>query len=255
MPSDPLVGSCLCGEVVFEVTPPLRDVVACHCRQCRKQSGHYWAATSVPHDRFRLVRDAGLVWFDASAAARRGHCGRCGAFLFWQPSGEARISFAAGALEGATGLGIAEHIFTNEGGDYYPESTAAHEPAGAMLRGSCLCGGCAFTMPGPAVEVTACHCHQCRKTSGHFSASFDAEESGLRWTRQETLAEHVTPGGAHRGFCRNCGTSLYFRAADGAFSVEAGCIDGATGGWLSRHIHAADKGDYYDLEDGLPVQP
>lgn len=248
-------GSCLCGAVAFEVTPPLRDVVACHCTQCRKQSGHYWAASSVPHDRFRLTREDGLVWYRASPAATRGHCGRCGATLFWQPEGEARISFSPAALDGPTGLGIAAHIFTGDGGDYYPESTADRPPPGARLRGACLCSGCAFTLPAPAGEITACHCTQCRKLSGHFSASFDMDEAALVWERRDTLAEYATPGGARRGFCHDCGASLWFRAADGAFSVEAGVIDGATGGRLVRHIFTADKGDYYRLADGLPHFP
>ena len=41
-----ITGSCECGAVVFELSGKLRDVVACHCGQCRKTSGHYWAATS-----------------------------------------------------------------------------------------------------------------------------------------------------------------------------------------------------------------
>ena len=77
-------------------------------------------------------------------------------------------------------------------------------------------------------------------------------EAALRWDRRDTLAEYATPGGATRGFCAQCGSSLWFRAADGAFSVEAGAIDGATGGHLTAHIFVADKGDYYALTDGLP---
>ena len=58
--------------------------------------------------------------------------------------------------------------------------------------------------------------------------------------------------GALRGFCTGCGSSLYFRASDGAFSVEAGAVDGPTGSRLAGHIHMADAGDYYVLDDGLP---
>jgi hypothetical protein len=112
-------GSCLCGAVVFEVTPPLRDVVACHCRQCRKTSGHYWAATSVPPDRFRLLSEAGLAWYCASGTARRGFCSVCGSTLFWQPDGAARISFSPAALDDPTGLLIDRHIFVADKGDYY----------------------------------------------------------------------------------------------------------------------------------------
>lgn len=113
-------GSCLCGAVRFEADPPLRDVLVCHCTQCRKTSGHVWAATSVPHSQFRLTQDAGLRWFKSSEIATRGFCTTCGSSLFWQPSGEDRISIAAGALDGATGLKIAEHWCLEDKGDYYP---------------------------------------------------------------------------------------------------------------------------------------
>ena len=245
-------GACLCDGVVFEATPPLRDVVACHCTQCRKQSGHYWAATSVPHDRFRLIEDRGLRWFRASPEATRGFCRDCGAFLFWQPEGEARISFAAGALEEATGLTVEGHWFGADAGDYYaPEGPPPAPSQAETLHGRCLCGANRFTLPGPMGKVTACHCTQCRKLSGHYSASFDVEEGALTWQARH-VAEYMTPGGGQRGHCPDCGSSLWFRAADGAFSVEAGAVDNPTGGQLARHIYTADKGDYYALDDGLP---
>lgn len=248
-------GSCLCGGVVFEVKPPLREVVACHCTQCRKQSGHFWAATSVPHDRFRLTEGRGLAWYRASPEAQRGFCRDCGAFLFWQPEGEARISFAAGALDGPTGLRMAEHWFGEDAGDYYaPEGPPPAPTEARTLHGSCLCGANRFTLPGPMGEVGACHCTQCRKLSGHYSASFDAEEAALDW-QARNVAEYVTPGGGQRGYCPDCGSSLYFRAKDGGFSVEAGCIANPTGGRLASHIFVADKGDYYTLDDGLPQFP
>ena len=241
-------GSCLCGAVQFEADEPLRPVIACHCTQCRKSSGHYWAATSVPLERFRLIREGGLRWYQSSATARRGFCGGCGASLFWQPEGEGRISIAAGALDGPTGLSIASHWHLDYAGDYYtPDATPG---AADILHGSCLCGANQFTLPGPMGEVWTCHCTQCRKTSGHFSASFDAAEVDLLWQRKD-LTEYRSSGGGERGFCLDCGSSLYFRQGDD-FSVEAGVIDNPTGGHLFRHIFAADKGEYYTMTDGLP---
>ncbi len=249
----PIRGGCLCGAMVFEITPPLRDAVACHCTSCRKQSGHYWAATSVPKDRFRLIRDEGLAWFSTSPAARRGFCRICGSFLFWDPAAEERISLSPGALEGPTGIGVACHIFTEEAGDYYaPEGPPPPPgPVPAALRGSCLCGANQFTLPGHSGGVGACHCSQCRKLSGHYTASFDADEGALDW-HARSVAEYATPGGGRRGFCAECGAKLYFRATDGGFSIEAGAIDGPTGGRLDSHIFVADKGDYYEIDDGLP---
>lgn len=247
-------GSCQCGAVAFQVDLPLRDVVACHCTSCRKQSGHYWAASSVPKTAFRLTRDEGLAWYATSDTARRGFCRQCGSFLFWDPADEDRISFAAGAIDGPTGLSIAKHIYTDEAGDYYsPEGPppAITAPGPDRLQAACLCGANHFSLPGPASAVGACHCTQCRKFSGHFTASFSADEASLDW-QARALNEYSLPGGSRQAHCQTCGCRLYFRGANGHFSVEAGAIDGPTGGRLDSHIFVAWKGDYYPLDDGLP---
>lgn len=248
-------GSCLCGGVRFEAEGPLRDVWACHCTQCRRTSGHYWAATSVPLDHLYFVSDDTLAWYDSSAAARRGFCRVCGASLFWRPVGGDRMAIAAGALDGATGLRTEKHIHAEDAGDYYrPEGPppVAFGAGPAHLDCACLCGGVAFRLPGSADGITACHCTQCRKLSGHYSASFDASEDQMEWRRRDTLAEYRTPGGGTRGFCDRCGSSLWFRSAAGEFSVEAGSVLGPTGGRLTEHIFVASKGDYYEIDDGLP---
>ena len=41
-------GSCLCGGVAYEAKGPLITMASCHCVQCRKSSGHYFASTDVP---------------------------------------------------------------------------------------------------------------------------------------------------------------------------------------------------------------
>jgi hypothetical protein len=117
--SDIKHGSCLCGAVTYEVDGALRPVVACHCIQCRKQTGHYMAATGAGLARFRLTKDNGLKWYRASEAARRGFCGTCGSTLFWQSDGADYIAIAAGTLDDPTGLEIEGHIFCDFKGDYY----------------------------------------------------------------------------------------------------------------------------------------
>jgi len=112
-------GSCECGAVTYELDGPLRSSVACHCTQCRKTSGHYWSATQVPNDRFRITKDDGLKWFRSSDDARRGFCKCCGASLFWQHDGEGATSVGSGTLDGATGITTAKHIFVADKGDYY----------------------------------------------------------------------------------------------------------------------------------------
>jgi hypothetical protein len=109
-------GSCLCGAVHFTVTGPLRPVIACHCSQCRKTSGHHVAATSARRDRIAVTGE--VTWFQSSATARRGFCATCGSNLFWDGPGE-NLSIFAGSLDGATRLKIVGHIFCADKGDYY----------------------------------------------------------------------------------------------------------------------------------------
>jgi hypothetical protein len=112
-------GSCLCGGVTYELTGPLRDIIACHCTQCRKTSGHYWAATRVANDGLNITRSDTLAWFLSSPAARRGFCTTCGSSLFWQTDGQDTTSIGAGTIDGATGLPTSKHIFVADKGDYY----------------------------------------------------------------------------------------------------------------------------------------
>ena len=112
-------GACLCGSVRFELTEPPGAPVACHCVQCRKQSGHYFASANVPKAAVRLQGAECITWYAASDKVRRGFCSRCGAWLFWEPVHRDWTSVAMGALDGPTGLQLARHIFVAEKGDYY----------------------------------------------------------------------------------------------------------------------------------------
>jgi hypothetical protein len=112
-------GSCLCGKVRFSTTGPLRSVVYCHCSQCRKQSGHYYAATNVADADLAVEGAANLTWFRASDFARRGFCATCGSALFWKHDALAETSVLAGAFDRPSGLAGEVHIFVAEKGDYY----------------------------------------------------------------------------------------------------------------------------------------
>ena len=120
MTKPPFRGSCLCGETAFEVRGSLRNVVTCHCSQCRKQTGHYLAATSAAAADLHMLRDAHMRWYRSSNMARRSFCANCGSTLFWQSDAEPeRTSIAAGLLDGPTGLTTEGHIYCADKGDYY----------------------------------------------------------------------------------------------------------------------------------------
>ena len=112
-------GSCLCGGVRFTVDGELPPGDACHCVACRKSSGHYFASTDVPREALSFDADTTLRWYASSEKVRRGFCGECGASLFWDAVGSAKIAIALGAFDGSTGSALHMHIFVAEKGDYY----------------------------------------------------------------------------------------------------------------------------------------
>ncbi|TPL08463.1 GFA family protein [Mesorhizobium sp. B2-4-14] len=117
--SDSHQGSCLCKAVRFRTRGALRGVVYCHCSQCRKQSGHFYAATNVADADIVIEGAENITWYEASDFARRGFCKVCGSVLFWKPRDRDYISVLAGSFDKPTDLKGEYHIFVGDKGDYY----------------------------------------------------------------------------------------------------------------------------------------
>lgn len=112
-------GSCLCGAVKFTVGCDLEPPDACHCSQCRKSSGHYFASTDVPETAVTIENRNHLRWYQSSEKVRRGFCDTCGSSLFWDPVHHDWIGVAMGAFDTETKTRLAIHVFVREKGDYY----------------------------------------------------------------------------------------------------------------------------------------
>lgn len=112
-------GACLCGAVRYRVSGPLQPVVGCHCTLCRKQTGHFFASTSVATGDLTIEGEDSLRWYKSSDFARRGFCGVCGSVMFWESSRQPRIDVAMGGFGGPTGVVWGRHIFAADKGDYY----------------------------------------------------------------------------------------------------------------------------------------
>ena len=98
-----ITGRCECGSIRFEADEIRPTVNYCHCSQCRRTSGHHWAATRADHDKFRLTASETLKWYESSDIAKRGFCSNCGSSLFFQPNGVDHIGIAAGCIDEPTG--------------------------------------------------------------------------------------------------------------------------------------------------------
>lgn len=121
-------GACLCGAVRLQITGPVEAPDACHCTQCRKMTGHFWASVDVARTDLDVTGE--VRWYKSSEKVERGFCPTCGSTLFWAPIGRDWLAVSMGALDAPTDLHLGKHIFTAEKGDYYdiadglPQETA-----------------------------------------------------------------------------------------------------------------------------------
>jgi len=124
-------GGCLCGAVRFTVTGPVEPPMACHCRQCQRQTGNYWVAITAPRAHVRIEGE--VAWFTSSPRARRGFCPRCGGFLFWEPGPGNRleagsIDIGFGNLDDPAGLALAGHLWCDSAPLPVPEDGTPLHP-------------------------------------------------------------------------------------------------------------------------------
>ena len=125
-----------------------------------------------------------------------------------------------------------------------------------MHKGSCLCGAVTFEVAGDLPGPDACHCAMCRKHSGHYFASTDVPKSALTIHGEDKVTWFQSSEKARRGFCSLCGSSLFWDPQSRDWiGVAMGAFDTPTNTRLRVHIFVAEKGDYYDIADGVPQNP
>jgi hypothetical protein len=124
MPTPTATGRCVCGAIRLELRGELRDIVVCHCVECRRTHGTAAAYTAVDRAGLTVDDPEGLLrWFPGPQSAtggERGFCSRCGSSLLWREPGVTTYSVAAGALDGVTGLRIGRHIWDEQRADWEP---------------------------------------------------------------------------------------------------------------------------------------
>ncbi|KKC36521.1 aldehyde-activating protein [Devosia epidermidihirudinis] len=122
-----------------------------------------------------------------------------------------------------------------------------------MHKGSCLCGAIHFTVEGDLPKASACHCTKCRKHTGHYEAGIDVPKAAVAISGEDRITWFQSSEKVRRGFCSVCGSSLFFDPIHlDWIGLMLGSFDGPTNTRIALHIFVADKGDYYDLNDGVP---
>ena len=112
-----LTGSCLCRAIRYEVSVPITELRACHCRDCQKSSGAGGSVNAmIPSSGFRLTQGAPkrfTVTADSGRILHRFFCGDCGSPLYSRRElTPENTSLRIGTLDEPSAMKITAHIWT-----------------------------------------------------------------------------------------------------------------------------------------------
>jgi len=102
-------------------------------------------------------------------------------------------------------------------------------PVKKQTNGSCLCGAIEFQAGLPSKWCAHCHCSMCRKAHGAGYVTWVGFETDQVHFMQgeQALTWYESSPGAQRGFCRHCGSTLFFRSESwtGELHIVLACIN------------------------------
>jgi len=119
--------------------------------------------------------------------------------------------------------------------------------------GGCLCGAVRYQVAGPLRDIVNCYCTMCQRLHGSFGAHSKAKKPHIQVTEDRGLAWHASSARARRGFCRECGSTLFWEpASQDATGIVAGTLDQPVGLNVIGHIFVGEKADFVEICDGAP---
>lgn len=126
----------------------------------------------------------------------------------------------------------------------------------AVLTGGCLCGAVRYEAGPPTLFFAHCHCGYCRRAHGAaFVTWVGVAESRFRVTSgEDRLRWHASSPQSRRGFCTNCGTTLFFASTlcPGEVHVTRASCDGPLDREPELHCFWDQRVDWAVVGDPLP---
>ena len=111
--------------------------------------------------------------------------------------------------------------------------------------GRCLCGEVRITAKNASNNVGACHCKMCRRWGGGPFMEIDCG-AGVEIDGEENISVFDSSDWAERGFCRNCGTHLFYRLKEsGQHMIPVGLFEDSDSLVFESQVFIDEKPDYY----------
>ena len=272
-------GSCLCGDITWQIDGDLIMMSNCHCSMCRKAGGSaYGAYIGVEGDSFHWLSGADKVrTYESSPGGHRPFCGRCGSIVPSKMRTGDAVFMPAGNMDGDLDRPLDSHIFAASRAPWYEIADDAQQfdgyptgtglegvaraerkpPTPGAIGGSCLCGAVAYEFDATLERMGCCHCSRCRKSrSAPFSTQLFVAPDQFRWVAgQDSLTSYKVPESERFvvTFCRICASPMPTAFDEPpVVMVPAGSLDQDPGVRPQAHIFVASKASWYEIADDLP---
>jgi len=123
--------------------------------------------------------------------------------------------------------------------------------------GKCLCGSISYEVDKIEPRMGHCHCSMCRKFHGAaFATLGEAKAENFRWVAGEALlVSYTASNGTVRQFCKTCGSSMTFAAANDTgelIEFSLGTLDSDIDLNPDAHIYVGSKANWVEICDDLP---
>ena len=115
-----VTGSCLCGNVKYEILGKIGGIVHCHCKTCRKAHGSAFSSVAdVQESSFKLFADVKLGCYESSPGKNRFFCPVCAAQLYAKRVGTEHIILRLGSLDDDPKSKEINHIWLSQKASWY----------------------------------------------------------------------------------------------------------------------------------------
>ncbi len=113
------------------------------------------------------------------------------------------------------------------------------------LDGRCLCGAVGVHASRASRHFGACHCKMCRQWGGGPYLAFEAG-ADVSFDGEEHISVYDSSPWAERGFCRQCGSHLFYRIKQGPiYMLPPGLFDDDAGFVFGRQVFVDRNPGYY----------
>ncbi|TCM67783.1 hypothetical protein EC844_10777 [Acinetobacter calcoaceticus] len=115
------------------------------------------------------------------------------------------------------------------------------------MKGQCVCGATQFELALKNHQVGSCHCSICRRQTSGVIMTIEIEAQSLKFSQQQDLAIYDSSAWGERGFCRQCGTNLFWRSKDHSYcNINVFALDEQPADLeLGMEIFIDNKPDFY----------